>query len=369
LEALLFFENPYFNHRCHQRTERHMGDDLGSHVVNDEETVRSAEAENLDIHLKEWQRISDRISAQLAPGLLTITEAAQQLIEPILEAQKTFRSAFDRIAEDQKRWAEAIKSIEGVKFELPKFDIPRFDLPDLSLFATQAEQLRNSFRGLVGPAFEEFQKSFRDLPPRTQEAVLLLGSHGWYFDLEMTLPQLWRLKEELSDGNVSEAEEAFVDYFEGRSEEIEKSIATIFPNRSHLIRAAFGAHRRQEYELSIPVFLAQADGMCKDAINQYLFLKTNRKPQTALYVERIVADGFRASLLSPLAQTLPISASESERPRGSNALNRHAVLHGESLDYGTKTNSLKAISLINYIALILADEIDGADRKGHATAG
>jgi hypothetical protein len=285
----------------------------------------------------------------------------------MLEAQKALRSVADQIIAGHSQLSELAKSIAGSQIQFPKFDFPKFDLPDLSYlktqfeqFQTQFEQFRNSFQGF--PAFHELQKSFQELPPRTQEAVLLLALHGWYFDLEMTFPQLWQLKRALSDGSVNEAEEALVDYFEGRIDEIEKSVAEVFPSRSHLIRAAFKAHRRQEYELSIPVLLAQADGMCKDAINQYLFLKQNKKPQTALYVEQIVADAFRASLLSPLAQTLPISASERERPDGTNALNRHMVLHGEALDYGSKANSLRAISLINYVTQILGDELSGADR-------
>jgi len=32
------------------------------------------------------------------------------------------------------------------------------------------------------------------------------------------------------------------------------------------------------------------------------------------------------------------------------------VLHGESLNYDTKTNSLKAVSLINYVAQVLRDK-------------
>lgn len=142
-------------------------------------------------------------------------------------------------------------------------------------------------------------------------------------------------------------------YFESRVGEIEESISKRFPSREKLIRAAFKAHRRQEYELSIPVFLAQTDGICKEVVKQYLFTKQNKKPRTAIYVEQIAADTYRAALSSPLAKTLPIGASEHERAEEFNELNRHMVLHGESLDYGNKVNSLKAISLVNYVAHVL----------------
>jgi len=72
-----------------------------------------------------------------------------------------------------------------------------------------------------------------------------------------------------------------------------------------------------------------------------------------LYVEQIASDTYRAALLEPLAQTLPIGASQNERHDGFSELNRHMVLHGESLDYGTEKNSLKAISLINYVSIVL----------------
>jgi hypothetical protein len=64
-----------------------------------------------------------------------------------------------------------------------------------------------------------------------------------------------------------------------------------------------------------------------------------------------------AALLSPLAQTLPIGASERQRNEEFIGLNRHMVLHGESLNYGNKINSLKAISLINYVAHVLKVDV------------
>lgn len=62
-------------------------------------------------------------------------------------------------------------------------------------------------------------------------------------------------------------------------------------------------------------------------------------------------------MLSPLSKVLPINASEKERRRSLQdrglstwgELNRHLVLHGETTDYGTQQNSLKAVSLINYL--------------------
>jgi hypothetical protein len=294
---------------------------------------------------RQWQQIAEQLTAEVTPAL-KVQEELQKSLEPLVEAHKAYGKALEPILSEQNRWRELTESVK----------VPHFDLPDFSLLTKQASEFQELLQGLITPAFEQLERSFRELPPRTQEALLLLGEHGWYMDLEMSVPELREFEKALSDGNVEEAEDALAEYFEGRLEEIEKSISERFPRRAHLIRAAFNAHRRQEYELSIPVLLAQTDGICRELVNQYLFIKQNKKPGTAIYVDQVAADTFRAALLSPLAKTLPINASERERPAGFDALNRHTVLHGESLDYGSKINSLKAISLVNYVAQVLQVE-------------
>jgi len=76
--------------------------------------------------------------------------------------------------------------------------------------------------------------------------------------------------------------------------------------------------------------------------------------------------------LRPISLELPINASEKARERIAaergwpawNELNRHQVLHGESVDYGTRLNSLKAISLLNYLVSFLP-----GDGKADAPVG
>jgi len=219
----------------------------------------------------------------------------------------------------------------------------------------KAKKLSFSIEKSIRPLIKEWQRIYSELPPRTNEAFILLGKHGWYFDLQMPLPSLWDLKDMLTNGDIEEVENILMKHFEDQIDIIEKFIIDKFPARKKIISAAFNAHRRQEYELSIPVIFAQTDGICKEVLDQYLFMKIRgkRKPQTATYVEQIAANKIMTAFLSPLAQTLPVNASENERDEGFNELNRHMVLHGQSLDYGNKKNSLKAISLINYVSHVL----------------
>lgn len=298
--------------------------------------------DGLEKHFKQWKQISERPHVQLGPVM-----EAQKVIEetwrPTLEFQKVLKTQLQPFLEQQRKLQEAL---EGV-------NIPSYQLPDLSPFKKQIQQYQKSLSGIITPAFEELQRSFRELPPKIQEALLLLAQYGWYLDFNMPLPSLWDIKEAISSGEIDEVEEALIEYFESQLDEIEHFFSAQFPHRSHIIASAFKAHRNGDYFLSIPVLLAQTDGICKEVVDQYLFMKKDKKPRTAMYVEQIAADTYKAALLSPLAASTPIGASEHEREEGFNLLNRHMVLHGESLDYGSKINSLKAISLVNYVSQAL----------------
>lgn len=263
--------------------------------------------------------------------------------------------------------AKAIASIQ--KFSLPtvnqqeqfakiaqSFQIPRIEIDSEILRVFKYAQ--EAFSASIVPVMEKFRHDFERLPARTQEALLLLGAHGWYLDLNMAMPSLWKLSEVLESGNVEEAEAFLIGHFEERIPEILSELTSKFPERAHLIEAAFRAHLAGQYALSIPVLLAQTDGICKDSFDGYYFMKGKGKttPETAVFVEQVSKKTFRAALLSPLAVGLPISASKKDRSATSIALNRHMVMHGESLDYGSKINGLKAISLVNYVSQMVRAE-------------
>lgn len=295
--------------------------------------------------LEQWKKTAEQLSAQtMAPALEAQKELLKSL-ESLNETPKILAREFSAPITDMRN--RLLESAEAMKMSLP----------DLSPFSQQIEEFQVNLQNLISSTFEKLQESFRELPAPTQETLLLLGNNGWYLDLEMPISGLWELRTALLAGDIEEAEIALAEYFGDRLDEIEISITSRFPHRAHIIGAAFSAHRSREYILSVPVLLAQTDGICKDAAGEYLFLRnrgsSSPRPSIASYVEQVAADTYRAAILSPLTQILPISYSERERSEDFNALNRHMILHGESLDYGTEINSFKAVSLVNYVAHVL----------------
>lgn len=304
-------------------------------------------SKSLEKFYAQMQESARLLREQLAPAIKT-QELLAEKMRPFIEAQNVLQKSLEPFIESHRC---TLESLNGY--------ILSNDLTSrLSEISKPVIEFQNRIQHLISPAFENMQKSLRELPERTRTALITLGNHGWFLDLEMPLPGLWEIQKAMNEGNVDEIEKELVEYFTERLDDIEKSITSKYPHRSNIISSAFRAHSRGEYELSIPVFLSQTDGICHEVIEQHFFLKKNKKPKTAIYVEKIATDTYRAALLEPLAQTLPIGASQNEREKDFSELNRHMVLHGESLDYGTEKNSLKAISLLNYVCHVLKIDED-----------
>lgn len=225
----------------------------------------------------------------------------------------------------------------------------------------------------IAPIVEQMATAFREMPPRIQSALLALGERGWYLDDELGFSELWQLEELISLGQAEQVDELLTRHYEARLQDIEEHLANALPERGKILRSAFAAHRREEFELSVPVLLAQSDGACLDLTGCYFFIRDRKSnlPEASLHAARVARDAFSVAMLSPLSQVLPINASGKERERALQGkglatwseLNRHRVLHGESTDYATRQNSLKAISLINYLVCFA-----GKPRGASATA-
>lgn len=227
--------------------------------------------------------------------------------------------------------------------------------PPLNVINSVMENI-HSFQTEMKIYFDKMSKSISDsikeLPPKIETIVLKMGERGWYFDLEMPFQSLGKIYDAFKAKDV-DIDKAMIMYFHKRSKPIRDEIIKRFKNRENIIQAAFQAHDRAEYELSVPIFLIQVDGLCYDITKHNLFQKGNRKLLICDYIEKLITGSFQSALLSPLKKPLPIYMNKHERHENFNELNRHQVLHGESIDYGTEINSLKAISLLNYIAFTL----------------
>ena len=69
-------------------------------------------------------------------------------------------------------------------------------------------------------------------------------------------------------GHIKEGNKKMCLHFNNVLSNIEADLTECFPKRALILKKAFAAHKAGDYELSIPVLLAQADGIARDAIDK-----------------------------------------------------------------------------------------------------
>jgi hypothetical protein len=147
-----------------------------------------------------------------------------------------------------------------------------------------------------------------------------------------------------------------VEHFRKMVDQIEGHLQENFPHRADILRAAFNAHKRDEFVLSIPVMLAQADGIGEEIFGAGISPSSTGK-EVMKKRKRFVDENVDSSLKTTLptyclavSSVLPINANRDDRSSFTSLLNRHMVLHGLSMDYATEENALKTVSWLEYVS-------------------
>lgn len=206
----------------------------------------------------------------------------------------------------------------------------------------------------IGAAFRELQSSaaeyirrVQELPARMRKNLAALAQAGWFLDLGMSLSDVLDFDEDLREGSAVDINAEMAAYFSGESERIEQGLIERHPNRAALIQEAFAAHRHGDlYSLSIQGFLSQADGICFDKSDKQLFNKAGPSSK----IKTLDPDTLQQVYMELLGSKFPLNEPRKTRNRTGTNFNRHAIAHGESVDYNSEINSLKAMSFLNFVS-------------------
>ncbi len=188
------------------------------------------------------------------------------------------------------------------------------------------------------------------LSKQQQECLERLSARGWFLSPDTPIEQLQLFTDSLGENGGSEKKDPISSHFRKRIDSIESELSKSYPPRSQILHDAFEAHRAGKYTLSVPVFLSQADGIWRDQFRENFFQKKKLKStlQDCKNDPQLQYVATMLTLLEPRepGKNNPLWANESERDDLFDALNRHQVLHGESVNYATEQNSFKAIWLL-----------------------
>jgi len=137
---------------------------------------------------------------------------------------------------------------------------------------------------------------------------------------------------------------------------LKSSLLKNHSNRKEILECAFELHESQNWIASIPLFLAQTEGIFSENVGSFLFSEhAKRKEKLKERFEEKASD-YMPYLYSPFEIENQFSAniSSKSQDKKKNGPNRNGILHGsrKHLDYGKKINSYKCISLLSYISMV-----------------
>lgn len=232
---------------------------------------------------------------------------------------------------------------------------------DYGKLALKIQQIVDAFKAINvflenNPDFLDNLKKFLDnWPSAFKEDWVKVARYGWYLNWETPIDIVSVVN------NGQEALDAYMlSHLRDDWNGLTSRIVELCPERFTVFKAAFKLHEENNYIASIPLFLAQSDGICAQYLGAFLFAEHDKRIEKVKEISEINSDIFLASLLDILTVKTQIGASidKSSLDKKSLGPNRNGILHGslKHIDYGNEINSYKSFSLLCFVVFCLVDK-------------
>jgi hypothetical protein len=200
--------------------------------------------------------------------------------------------------------------------------------------------------------------------PVLNDKIIMLARHGWFISQYFGLRETDQLAKAAASPDIEELEKCIAKLYDTNFNTHLNVLIQHHPDREFVLRPAGNAHHRKEYALSVMAFFSQIDGICFEIMKKHLFIGSDDVPSYVTnklhsiirreddHPLKQLLGFFHEIMWRSLSEKLPMSYTIKQRVDSKyDGLNRHTVLHGiATKDYATKENSLKAFSLLSFMA-------------------
>jgi hypothetical protein len=139
-----------------------------------------------------------------------------------------------------------------------------------------------------------------------------------------------------------------------------KIILEKIPHRQQILTEIEQCYKRKLYSSVVTLCYTQVDGICNEKLN-YGFFDTDNKTHDL----KIQSLELKPNLSTKIASQVKEPKNEfsryvrkdiQDRTFELNSFNRHLVLHGHSIYYGTEKNAIRAILLLDFVCALLIED-------------
>lgn len=196
------------------------------------------------------------------------------------------------------------------------------------------------------PTFQELN-NWHNFFEKYKDSLQFAAQIGWFtqenddFDIGQQIS--------LHKDNPLLLDQFFINNTRTKIPQIKNHLSQDYPEYSSLIKEAFKLHQEDRFYASIPLFLMISEGIVNNISGGKSPFKTQKnKYQIAQWIDEQELVGDIDIVLGDI---LGSKHALSKSKLGE--LNRHNILHGRDVNYGTEKNSLKAISFLGFVGWYL----------------
>jgi hypothetical protein len=240
--------------------------------------------------------------------------------------------------------------------ELRPFQLPQFDwlaaVFNPTAVASIYERINNAL-ALQLKSLAPFVEVIQAFPKVVRTCSIELAALGWFYDMELGITAFYKMSDWAKSGDIGSIDELLVSHFAEREAEIQQQLLLTFVDRAPALEQAFKAASLELYFAAVPVLLAQVDGIAMHRWGGKFFKSENKRPEVANSLLTPQLDEYQRGYLAAFGQNSGFNAGAAYERDFPHSPNRHAIMHGLNLDYGTRLNYYKALSLLNFVALVV----------------
>jgi hypothetical protein len=173
----------------------------------------------------------------------------------------------------------------------------------------------------------------------------LLANYGWYISEDLKMNELTSMYRNAYEENVKELDNFFIQFYNDSLEKNTTSLSIRFKDRKIMFQEALSAHKNKYYHCSTLLWLTLCDSLCEGE----LFKLKGEKKAIKNFLQKNGTDEIHSKYLEVLTEVNAIDVFTGNKSNYISQLNRHGIVHGYDINYGTEVNSLKAFSLLVFI--------------------
>jgi hypothetical protein len=217
---------------------------------------------------------------------------------------------------------------------------------DLSVF----NQIKNTFEK-INELTRVFSESFKKTSELLNKRNPVFIEEDWYiseyFWREFNLFDMYRI-------SPKELESQLISLFDKKIKVIKDNLLKNHEERKLLIEELFKSYKNKHFHSVILISYSITDGISKEkfGLNFWGFDKKVNSTKSSMISGQIESESVLNLIHKSLNNRGELTLKDEDIPKEKKVYtnNRNCVVHGESYLYGTKTNAIKSIFLLDFIS-------------------